>query len=171
MQNNHTTAEDIVRLLNLQPHPEGGFYRETYRCEEIIPNESLPDRYAGHRVYSTCIYYLLGSDDFSLMHRIKSDECFHFYMGDPVDMLLLHPNGTGECLTLGSNLEQGMHSQVIVKKGVWQGLKLKEGGSFALMGTTVAPGFDFADFETGDGKTLESQYPLYASQIKQLTRK
>jgi uncharacterized protein len=162
-------AEDIIRALGLEPHPEGGFYRETYRCEEILPTEDLPDRYSGSRVFGTCIYYLLTADTYSMLHRLQSDEIFHFYIGDPLEMLQLFPDGSGKILRIGTDLQQGMLPQVVVEKGLWQGLRLCEGGEFALVGTTVAPGFDFRDFETGDRKSLLKAYPAFSKMIRALT--
>jgi uncharacterized protein len=162
-------AEDIIRALGLKPHPEGGFYLETYRCEEVLPTEVLPNRYSGPRVFGTCIYYLLTADTFSMLHRLQSDEIFHFYFGDPLEMLQLFPDGTGKIMSIGTDLQQGMLPQVVVEKEVWQGLRLCEGGVFALLGTTVAPGFDFRDFETGDRLSLQKAYPAFSEMIRALT--
>jgi uncharacterized protein len=164
-----TPIDEIIRLLQLKPHPEGGFYRETYRSEETFNRETLPDRYSGSRCFGTCIYYLLTAETFSMLHRIKSDEFFHFYLGDPLEMLQLFPDGTGNVLSIGTDLQAGMFPQVLVEKGVWQGLRLKEGGSYALLGTTVAPGFDFDDFETGNRETLKKTYPDFETLIELLT--
>ncbi len=165
-----STADRIIRALGLKPHPEGGYYRETYRSEETIAASNLPPRYEGPRVYSTAIYFMLTSGNFSCIHRIKSDEIFHFYLGDPVEMLVLNPNGSGYTIKLGPDIGDGMLPQVVVPAGVWQGLVLSEGGSFALLGTTVSPGFDFADFEIGIRKDLVSSYPHYSDIIIRLTR-
>jgi uncharacterized protein len=164
------TIEDIIKLLELKPHPEGGFYKETYRSDEDLSKEILPTRYYGPRCFGTCIYYLLTKETFSMIHRIKSDEIFHFYLGDPVEMLNLFPDGKGKVITIGSDLINGMIPQVIVEKGVWQGACLKEGGKFALLGTTVAPGFDFNDFEVGKQKNILSEYPEFKEIIKKLTK-
>src|ERR1035438_4456524 len=122
------TAEEIISLLKLKPHPkEGGFFAETYRAEEAIPQGVLPQRYAGPRAFGTCIYYLLTSATFSAMHRLQSDEIFHFYLGDPVEMLQLSPDGTGQTVVLGSDLRAGMQPQIIVPNGIWQGSRLMAG--------------------------------------------
>jgi predicted cupin superfamily sugar epimerase len=161
-------AEDIIKLLQLQPHPkEGGYFRETYRSADSFSD--LPSRYRGKRSASTAIYYLLTPETFSAMHRLASDEIFHFYMGSPVEMLQLFPDGQGKIVGLGSDLKAGQSPQVIVPAGVWQGSRLVAGGSFALMGTTVAPGFDFADYESGEREKLIEQYPQFAKMIRELT--
>src|ERR1017187_7256436 len=163
-------AEEIIALLKLKPHPkEGGFYSETYRAGETIPANVLPTRYAGPRAFGTCIYYLLTGSTFSAMHRLQSDEIFHFYLGDPVEMLQLWPDGTGKTVTLGSDLQAGMQPQVIVARGVWQGSRLVAGGRFALLGCPVAPGFDFADYEHGRRTDLIRQYPQFHEKILALT--
>jgi len=161
-------AREIIELLDLRPHPEGGFFRETYRSGETIPADALPARYAAARNLSTAIYYLLTPDSVSMLHRVKSDELFHFYLGDPVTMLQLHPDGRSETITLGQKIAGGQRLQVVVPAGVWQGSFLNDGGKLALMGCTVAPGFDFDDFEPGERKKLIEQYPDRASLIERL---
>lgn len=162
-------AEEVVKLLGLQPHPEGGFYRETYRSRELISESALPSRYAGDRNFGTAIYYMLTPDKFSALHRIKSDEIFHFYLGDPVTMLQLHPNGESEVITLGQDIQTGERLQAVVPAGTWQGMFLNDGGEFALMGTTVAPGFDFDDFELARPESLMKQFPQRTDLIERLT--
>ena len=149
---------------------EGGFYVETYRCGDKIGEADLPAGYEGERSYSSAILYLLMPDTFSRLHRLRSDEIFHFYLGDPVTMLELHPDGSGEVITLGPDILQGQRTQVVVPGGSWQGCFLNPGGRFALMGTTVAPAFEFTDFEPGDRKTLLKQYPAQEDLILSLTR-
>jgi predicted cupin superfamily sugar epimerase len=134
----------------------------------ILPGV-LPSRYSGPRAFGTCIYYLLTPTTFSAMHRLQSDEIFHFYLGDPVEMLQLWPDGSGKIVTLGSDLQAGMHPQVIVPRGVWQGARLVAGGKFALLGCTVAPGFDFADYEHGRREELIRDYPQFRERIVALT--
>jgi len=144
------TVEQVKSVLNLQPHPaEGGYFVETYRSAEVIPRAALPDRYGGGRCYGTAIYYLLTPDTISALHRLQSDEVFHFYLGDPVEMLQLWPDGTGRIILLGTDLAGGMQPQAVVPRGVWQGARLRPGGAFALLGTTMAPGFEYADYEAG----------------------
>ena len=163
-------AKTIIRQLGLRPHPEGGFYRETYRSDEDIAAAALPARYGADRSLSTSIYYLLTPDSFSSLHRLQSDELFHFHLGDPVTMLQLHEDGRAETITLGLDLQAGQQLQVVAPRGVWQGMFLNDGGRFALLGTTVAPGFDFADFEVGDRDGLIRQYPSSAELIERLTK-
>ena len=166
------TADDIRSLLGLEPHPEGGFYAETYRSADAISQAALPDRYPGARLAGTCIYYLLTPDTFSAMHRLRSDEVFHFYLGDQVEMLQLLPDGNGRIYVLGPDLRDDIRPQIVVPHGVWQGLRLRPGGyhGYALLGTTVAPGFDFADFELGGRSSLTAAYPDHADRIAALTR-
>jgi predicted cupin superfamily sugar epimerase len=157
------TAEELIRFLRLAPLPrEGGWYCETYRSGRQWP--------AAARAAGTAIYYLLTPDTFSALHRLPTDEVFHFYLGDPVEMLQLGPlpgNG-GRILTLGPDILTGQQVQTVVPAGVWQGSYLREGGRFALMGTTMAPGFDFADYEAGERSLLTAMYPEFAERIARL---
>ncbi len=164
------TAEEIISLLRLMPHPEGGFFAETYRSTGLIARDNLPSRYGGDRSFGTAIYYLLTPGTFSSMHRLAGDEIFHHYLGDPVEMLHLFPDGRGKIALLGADLASGMVPQAVVPAGVWQGARLVPGGTYALLGTTVAPGFDFDDFETGDRTDLVERYPSMAGLITALTR-
>jgi len=165
------TADELRQLLHLEPLTiEGGYFRETYRSEAQILHSALSPAYNGPRAFSTYIYYLLTPDTFSIIHRLPGDEIFHFYLGDPIEMLQLHSDGNGEIITLGSDLRSGMRPQHIVPGNVWQGARLKAGGRFALMGTTVAPGFDYADYEAGNREELLRQFPTFADQIRTLTR-
>lgn len=162
------TAEQLISLLALKPHPEeGGHYRETYRAAESV---SVPGAPGTTRAVSTAIYYLLTESTFSAMHRLASDEIFHFYLGDPVEMLQLRPDGSGEVVVLGADLAQGMKPQIVVPRGVWQGSRLRPGGTLALLGCTVAPGFDFADYEGGDREALQKAWPAHRDRIARLTR-
>jgi predicted cupin superfamily sugar epimerase len=164
------SAEEIIRQLSLELLPgEGGFYRETYRSAEKIPREALPGRYKTEKSFSTAIYYLLTPETCSAFHRLPADEIFHFYLGDPVLMLKLHPDGQAEEIILGWEIDKGQSVQTIVPAGTWQGCLLRKGGSFALLGTTVAPGFDFSDYEAGDRETLLKKYPEYKEIIEKLT--
>lgn len=157
------TAEEIIRQLGLKPHPEGGYYRETYRSPSPIPASNL------RRVYSTAIYYLLVPGAVSKLHRLAADEVFHFYLGDPVTWVLLGPDGKVGKVTLGTNLTKGYQLQMVVPTGTWFGGFLNEGGKFALMGTTVAPGFEFEDFEIGNRETLLKAFPRAEKEIFDLT--
>src|SRR5271163_4109750 len=138
------TAEEIKQLLNLEAHPrEGGYFRQTWKSEEEIPPAALPPRYSSTRAAGTAIYYLLEPSTFSEMHRLISVEVFHFYFGDPVEMLQLWPDGSSRVVRLGGDLASGMLPQLVVPKGVWQGSRLVLGGRVALLGCTVSPGFDY----------------------------
>ena len=164
------TAQEIIRRLGLKPLPEeGGFYRETYRSEEQISREGLPARYSSAKSFCTAIYYLLTPETCSALHRLNSDEIFHFYLGDPVSMLQLHPGGGSELITLGRDLGRGEQLQAVVPRDTWLGALLNQGGSFALMGTTMAPGFDFSDYEHGSRQELIRQYPDREELILKLT--
>lgn len=161
----------IISLLSLKPHPEeGGYFIETYRSHETIPTDALPGCYNGIRAFSTAIYYLLTPDSFSALHRLQTDEIFHFYLGDSVEMLQLWPDGNGKVITLGIDLLKGMRPQVVVPKGVWQGARLVPGGGLALLGTTVSPGFEFVDYEAGQRDLLIKTYPHYQDLIFSLTK-
>lgn len=164
-------AGKIIKLLKLTYlEDEGGYYRETYHSRESIPVSSLPARYRGKRAHGTAIYFLLTPDTFSAVHRLQSDEVFHFYAGDPVEMLLLGPKANGRRILLGADLRKGQCPQVIVPRGVWQGARLAKGGKWALLGTTMAPGFEYADFELGQRTKLMRSYPHRAKLITALTR-
>jgi uncharacterized protein len=159
------TADEIKALLNLKPHPvEGGHFRRTYTSGGTVV---LP---RGIRPMGTAIYYLLESGTFSEMHALDSDETFHFYLGDPVEMLQLHPDGRSEIYILGPDLPAGHHVQLVVPAGVWQGTRLVGDGKVALLGCTVTPGFDFADYRGGSYAELAAQWPAEAARIKALTR-
>lgn len=165
------TVDEIKRMLNLIPHPEGGSYIQTYKAIERIPAEALGCRYDGTHATSTAIYYLLEPGTFSEIHRLRSDEIFHFYLGDPVEMLQLWPDGSSRIVQLGPDLAAGQVPQLVVPKAVWQGSRLFDGGRYALLGCTVAPGFEFADYESGDRDTLIGSYPEHRNLITALTRK
>jgi predicted cupin superfamily sugar epimerase len=163
--------EELKRLLGLKPLPvEGGFYAESYRSTENVPRRCLPERYAGDRVLATAIYFLLTSETFSAMHRLASDEIYHFYLGDPVEALLLREDGSGEVVTIGADLDRGMRPQLVVPRGTWQGSRLRPGGTFALLGTTMSPGFEFADFELAKRDFLLAKYPHVSKMIRNLTQ-
>lgn len=164
------TLEEIKALLHLHVHPaEGGFFTETYRSEELLAAGTIPGREAA-RSLSTAIYYLLSPDTFSALHRLGTDEIFHFYMGDPAEMLQLHPGGTGRVVQLGTDLAAGMRPQILVPRGVWQGTRLLPGGAFALLGTTMAPGFDYSDYVPGRREALLREHPAFRDRILALTR-
>jgi predicted cupin superfamily sugar epimerase len=159
------SADDIRRILRLEPLPqEGGFFRETYRSAMRMQSASGDERAA-----STAIYFLLTPGIFSALHRLPGDEVFHFYLGDPVEMLQLLADGTSRTVTIGTDVARGMRPQVVVPGGMWQGCRLRENGRFALMGTTMSPGFDPHDFETGARAALIAAYPSERNRIIALT--
>jgi hypothetical protein len=159
-------AAQLKTLLHLKPHPvEGGHFRRTYTAPGIV---DLP---GGRRPTSTAIYYLLEPGTFSEMHVLESDEMFHFYVGDPVEMLQLYPGGSSAIFTLGHDLAAGQHVQLVVPAGVWQGTRLIDDGQVALLGCTVTPGFDFADYRSASYSELAGQWPNQADRIKLLTRR
>jgi uncharacterized protein len=166
------TAEDVKKLLGLQPHPrEGGWYVRTYEPAEFVAAEAFADgRYAGARRTGTAIYYLLEAETFSEMHRLQSDEVFHFYAGDAVEMLQLREDGSGTTIVIGNDMLRGQRPQVVVERGVWQGSRLVKGGRWALLGCTVSPGFEFEDYEAGDRAELSAGWPEFAAEIAALTR-
>jgi hypothetical protein len=160
------TAAEIKALLKLEPHPvEGGWYRRTYTSQCNVELER------GVRAAGTAIYYLLEPGTFSEMHLLQSDEIFHFYLGDPVEMLQLLPDGRSALFTLGHDLQAGQNVQLMVPAGVWQGTRLIGDGNAALLGCTVTPGFDFADYRSGSYAELAAKWPEEAERIKKLTRK
>jgi len=164
------SADEIIERLGMQPlREEGGYFVETYKSGELISKLGLPERYPSERAFGTAIFYLLTPDTVSALHRLASDEIFHFYLGDPVTMLQLHPDGSSTVVTLGPDILKGQELQVLVPRGTWQGSFLNEGGEFALLGCTVAPGFEYADYEAGDRETLLEQYPDLGELIIRLT--
>ena len=159
------TAADLVQRLGLQPHPEGGWFRETYRASETLT--ALPRRFDGARSVSTAIYFLLEVGQCSHLHRIRSDEVWHFYAGDPLIVVEIDPEGGLRTTRLGGG--EGAVYQHVVPAGAWFGATLAEGGRFTLVGCTVAPGFDFADFELADRAALLAEYPAHQDWIRRLT--
>ena len=166
------TAEEVKKLLELAPHPrEGGWYVRTYEAVESVAASAFSNaRYLGARRTGTAIYYLLESDTFSEMHRLKSDEVFLFYAGDAVEMLQLFSDGSGMRVVIGNDLVAGQRPQVVVERGVWQGSRLVDGGQWALLGCTVSPGFEFEDYDAGDRAELCARWPEFAEEITALTR-
>lgn len=164
------TAAAYKETLALQPHPEGGYYRQTYASEERLVVSALPARFGGDRLVSTAIYFLLESPDYSAFHRIKSDELWHFYTGGGLHIYVIHPDGRGEVLLLGNDLENGYRFQQLVMAGCWFASKPAHENCFSLVGCTVAPGFDFADFEMAKEEELLKQYPQHQEWIKLLCR-
>ena len=163
------TAEEIKRLLGLEPHPvEGGWFRRTYTSGLSVPVERGGAMVS--RAMGTAIYYLLEPGTFSEMHVLSSDELFHFYLGDPVEMLQLWPSGEAKVVVLGQDLEKGQQVQMLVPAGVWQGTRLIGEGKVALLGCSVVPGFDFADYRSGVYAELAVKWPAERERIKASTR-
>jgi uncharacterized protein len=166
------TAQEVKKLLGLKPHPrEGGWYVRTYEASEMVAAAAFADgRYESARRTGTAIYYLLETKTFSEMHRLKSDEVFHFYAGDAGEMLQLREGASGVVVVIGGDLVRGERPQVVVERGVWQGSRLVEGGKWALLGCTVSPGFEFEDYEMGGRKELSERWPEFVTEISALTR-
>ncbi len=173
MDDADSLAEQLMRFYEMQPLPiEGGFYAQTYCSPEWVGQETLPERYAEARPYGTAILYLYNTHPncFSALHRLPTDEIYHFYLGDPVEMLFLYPDGKSERVILGQDVFHGQRVQFVASRGVWQGSHLKDGGRFALIGTTMAPGYVDADYTGGEREDLVRAYPQEANLIRRLTR-
>ena len=159
-----------IDKLQLEPHPEGGYFRQTYRSEVVIPREALPAGFSGARAVSTAIYFLLEGKNFSAFHRLRSDEVWHFYAGDPLVVHVVEPGGNYSRILLGCDLEAGQVLQAVVRAGCWFGSHVADWKSFAVVGCTVAPGFDFEDFEMGEREELAALFPHNRELIERLTR-
>ncbi len=164
------SPQQLIQQYSLQPHPEGGWYMQTYKSNEMIAAGALPDRFAGSRPFSTAIYFLLEQENFSAFHCIKSDECWHFYAGDPLHIYVLQQNGMLVTVTLGNEIEKGQLFQYVVPANCWFASRPATGSTFSFAGCTVAPGFDFDDFEMADANALVKLYPQHQIIIRQLCR-
>ena len=163
-------AQTWIDRLDLEAHPEGGYYRETYRTDESIPVAALPDRFDGARDVAALIYFLLPGDSFSALHRIRQDEAWHFYAGAPVTLHQIAPDGAYTTSTLGRAVDSGQRLHTVVPAGTWFGATVAEDDGYALVGCTTAPAFDFADFELADRAALTDAYPQHRGLIERLTR-
>ncbi|MDE2998264.1 MAG: cupin domain-containing protein [Gemmatimonadota bacterium] len=163
-------ADYWISELNLKAHPEGGHYREIYRSCETVQARDLPDRFNGPRAFSTAIYYLLEGNDYSALHRIRSDEIWHFYAGSSITIHTIDQSGVYERALLGNNPDNGESLTAVINAGCWYGATLNEPGSYSLMGGTVAPGFEFEDFELANRADLIRSFPRHLSVIQRLTR-
>ena len=163
-------AQYWIDRLSLSPHPEGGYYRVTYKSDLTIVQDVLPSGFHGNRFASTAIYFLIAQKDFSAFHRIASDELWHFYAGSGLVVYVIDPEGNYFELHLGDAFEAGEVFQAVVKGGCWFASRLKDPAGFALVGCTVAPGFDFADFEMAKRSELVATYPKHRKLIEELTR-
>ena len=163
-----STAQELIQSLNLVRHPEGGWFRETYRAAESVLASSLPERFPGDRSFATAIYFLLENSDISALHRIKSDEMWHFYAGTALTVHLITPDGDYRSFTLGADIAAGELFQAVVPAGCWFGAEVSGDGDYSLVGCTVAPGFDFHDFEMGERESLLKDFPEHSAIICRL---
>lgn len=165
------TARDWIERLGMQRHPEGGWFRETWRSPEAIPGTGLPGRYGAERSFSTAIYFLLEAGDFSALHTLRSEELWHFYAGAPLTVYVIEPDGTRREHSLGADPDAGQSFQAMVTPGAVFGASVDGPEGFALVGCTVAPGFDFADFELCERSALLAKWPEHRALIERLTRR
>ena len=162
--------DQLIRKFNLQRHPEGGWYTQTYKSTEQIPANALPNRFNGDRSFSTAIYFLLERRNFSAFHKIKSDECWHFYSGDPLHIYVIQPTGELKTIILGNDFEKEHTFQFIVPANCWFASRPAPNSKYCFVGCTVAPGFEFGDFELADADDLALLYPQHKKIIKELCR-
>ncbi len=163
-------AVSWIDRLDLRPHPEGGYFRETYRATGSIAREALPAAYDGPRAFATAIYFLLPSDHVSALHRLRSDELWLFHAGSALTITSIAADGTLVEAAVGGDPARGEHLQLSVAAGCWFGAVVEAPDSFALVGCVVAPGFEFADFELGDRAALVRRFPQHRGVIERLTR-
>lgn len=163
------TAQEIIEKLELQEHPEGGYFKETYRSTEQIPTTVLGEEYQGDRNHSTCIYFLLTSEKFSAFHKINQDEIWHYYKGAPLKLHIISKEGEYSYHMIGNDLQKGEVPQYVVKGGDWFAAEVLDANAYTLVGCTVAPGFDFADFILPERKELTVLFPQYQEVISRLT--
>jgi predicted cupin superfamily sugar epimerase len=165
------TVDQVKSLLKLKPlEPEGGYFAETYRSALKVPADALPRHYQDARALASAIYYLLTPDTFSALHRLATDETYHFYLGDPVELLMIKQDASSVTRILGPNILEDMELQVTVPQETWQGSRLLPGGRFALLGTTMSPGFEVGDYEPGRRDDLLEAFPHLREEITALTR-
>lgn len=156
-------AQYYIEKLNLTPHPEGGYYKETYRSDEVIEKQGLPERYSSKRSFSTSIYFLLRGNEFSAFHKIESDETWHFYAGTSITIMMIDEQGNYSEKIIGNNLEENNVLEYTIKRHTWFASKVNDESSFSLLGCTVAPGFDFDDFILAEKALLIYQFPQHES--------
>jgi predicted cupin superfamily sugar epimerase len=164
------SVKELVSHFDLLPHPEGGFYKELYRSTGIIPKDALNPAFKGDRNYCTSIYFLLTSDNFSGFHRIQQDEIWHFYAGATLLVHVIDPEGNYSCNHVGMDITKGEAPQFVVPANSWFASEVKEANAYSFVGCTVAPGFDFEDFELAERKALEQEYPAHSEIVEKLTR-
>jgi predicted cupin superfamily sugar epimerase len=163
-------VEKLIKQFGLQSHPEGGWYKQTYKSNEFISATALPERFNDDRVFSTAIYFLLEKGNFSAFHKIKSDECWHFYTGDPLNIYTIDQPGELKVITLGNNFNEEETFQYVVPANCWFASRPAPGSEYCLVGCTVAPGFEFEDFELADKTTLSAMHPRHTNIIAELCR-
>jgi uncharacterized protein len=163
-------ADYWIQKLSLQSHPEGGYYRQSYRSDLLLPREALPRQFTGPRSASTAIFFLLEGENFSAFHRLRSDELWHFYLGEPLIVHVIDGDDSYSQIHLGSDAEAGEVLQAVVKAGCWFAAQVERKKSFSLVGCTVAPGFDFEDFELAKREELTRRHPQHRDVIERLTR-
>ena len=163
-------TNQLIQKYNLEPHPEGGWYKQTYKSNEEINAGALPERFGANRAFSTAIYFLLEKGNFSAFHRIRSDECWHFYAGDPLVIYIIEQNGELKIISLGNDLEKGHSFQYVVPANCWFASRPAPGSEHCFVGCTVSPGFEFEDLELADQTELSVMYPQHKSIIKELCR-
>ena len=163
-------TNQLIQKYNLEPHPEGGWYKQTYKSNEEIPADALPERFGASRAFSTAIYFLLEKGNFSAFHRIKSDECWHFYAGEPLFIYIIEQTGELKIISLGSNYEKGQSFQYVVPANCWFASRPAPGSEYCFVGCTVSPGFEFEDLELADATELSVMYPQHKSIIIELCR-
>jgi predicted cupin superfamily sugar epimerase len=164
------TAEKLISHYSLLPHPEGGWYKETYRSANTILQNSLPSNFNDGRVFSTAIYFLLEQGNFSAFHKIKSDECWHFYSGQTLLVYVINEEGKLDIIKLGSDIENGEVYQYVVPANCWFASIPASHAEFCFVGCTVSPGFDFNDFELAKANDLINEFPTVSEEIKKLCR-
>ncbi len=166
----YRNARYWIEKLQLEAHPEGGYFRQTYKADLVLPKAFLQAGFTGARAASTAIYFLLEGKNFSAFHRLRSDEVWHFYAGEPLVVHEIDPPGEYSAIRLGRDLEAGQVPQAVVRAGCWFASHVADWKSWALVGCTVAPGFDFEDFELGKRAELVAKYPQHGELIERLTR-
>ncbi|HEX2056319.1 MAG TPA: cupin domain-containing protein [Nitrospiraceae bacterium] len=161
-----TSAKDIIEMLGLTLHPTCGFVAETYRNPRHIPQQALPAGYEASRPFGSVLYFLVTPDVQIRLHRIRPDQMYHHYLGAPLEVLLLYPDGTGEIAVVGPHLAAGMRPQLFIPSGTFHISRLRRGSDFALLGTTEWPAFEPPDLELGDPNKLVMEYPALRHEIQ-----
>lgn len=164
------TKEQLIEKLNLEKHPEGGYFKETYRSEISIPSSNLPSEFDSERNVSTCIYFMLTTEEFSAFHKVNQDEAWHFYLGDRILLHMISPEGEYSKIKIGTDFSADETPQFVVPAQHWFAGEVESENGFALVGCTVAPGFDFKDFELAKREQLQKKFPKHSELIKKLTR-